>query len=80
LLPKPDRTGFGHKFGQKAEEWSENWARQTDFGNLSDLSIARWQLKLNNNINFAQTQVWKGWGRIEKRVRVTAGYVTNQQI
>jgi hypothetical protein len=47
LLPKPDLTGFGHKFGRKLEEMSKNWPGQTDFGNLSGLSIARWQPKLS---------------------------------
>jgi hypothetical protein len=42
LLPKPDLTGFGHKFGQKSEGRFENWAEQTDFGNLSGLLIAGW--------------------------------------
>jgi hypothetical protein len=41
LLSKPDLTGFGHKFGQKSEGRFENWAGQTDFANLSGLSIDR---------------------------------------
>jgi hypothetical protein len=41
FLPKPDRTGFGHKFGRASEKRSENWAGQTDFGNLSGLSNAK---------------------------------------
>jgi hypothetical protein len=41
LPPKADLTGFGHKFGQKSEEMSENWAKQPDFGNLSGLAITK---------------------------------------
>jgi hypothetical protein len=41
LIPKPDLTGFGDKFGRESEKRSENWVGQTDFGNLSGLLIAK---------------------------------------